>query len=115
MQHPVVTSPAALPAVPSGLPATRGAGAMRACACACAGAVLFAASVASAQVLRNGNEYGGKNHQPTQAEVSGRERAAGVALPPGQAREDARSVEQLGRQLLGAEPPSAPAAGPSRR
>ena len=72
-------------------------------------------SVASEQVLRNGDEYGGKNHQPTQAEVSGRERAAGVAPLPGQAREDTRSVEQLGRQLLGSEPPTGPAAAPSRR
>ncbi len=101
-----------------------GAGAMRAAAPASALAALLAASVASAQVPRNGDEYGGKDHEPTQAEVSGREKAAGVAPSPGQASEDNRSVEQLGSQLLGAEqadppraanPPATPLAAPDRR
>lgn len=101
-----------------------GAGAVRAAAPALALAALLAASVASAQVPRNGDEYGGKNHEPTQAEVSKRENAAGVAPSPGRANEDNRTVEQLGNQLLGAEqadppraanPPTTPLAAPDRR
>lgn len=61
---------------------------------------LLASASASAQVPRNGDEYGGKNHQPTQAEVIGRERNAGVAPSPTQAGRDTRSVEQLDKQLM---------------
>ena len=89
-----------------------------------AATLIAGAHVATAQapapLPRNGGEYGGLSHDPTQAEVSERERKAGDALPPGRAREDTRSVEDLGRQLLDAErasPPRAadlPAASPSR-
>lgn len=102
-----------------------GTSAMRAASVsALTAAVLLAASVASAQVPRNGDEYGGKDHEPTQAEVSRRENAAGVAPSPRRANEDNRSVEQLGRQLLGAEQadpprpansPATPLAAPDRR
>lgn len=64
---------------------------------------LLASASASAQVARNGDEYGGKNHQPTQAEVAGRERRAGVAPSPTQAGKDTRSVEQLDKQLMQSE------------
>lgn len=77
-------------------------------------AVLFlAASAAVAQAPRNGGEYGGLNHQPTQAEVVGRERADGVAPSRAQVDQDKRSVEQLDKQLLGAERKNPPRTAPS--
>lgn len=64
-------------------------------------AIFLIASVsASAQVTRNGDEYGGKNHQPTPAEIAQREKNAGMTPPPGQAGRDTRSVEQLDKQLM---------------
>jgi len=72
-------------------------------AVAIAVALLAAALAAFAQAPRNGDEYGGTNHQPTQAEVSEREKAAGLAPSRAQAGADTRSVEQLNRQLLDAE------------
>ncbi len=70
---------------------------------ALAAALLMAAPAAFAQAPRNGDEYNGKNHQPTKAQVVGKERAAGVAPSPARAGADNRSVEQLDRQLLGSE------------
>ena len=64
-------------------------------------AFLVAASTAAgAQTPRNGPEYGGKDHQPTQAEVTRREDKAGVAAPPAQANQNGQAVDQLGQQLL---------------
>lgn len=72
-------------------------------------AVSLVASVSAfAQVARNGDEYGGKNHQPTQAEVARRERSVGVAPSPTQAGKDTRSVEQLDKQLMQTEQASPP-------
>lgn len=72
----------------------------------------LAASVpAAAQVRRNGDEYGGKDHQPTEAEVRGRERRDGIAPSAPQVDADRRAVDQLDRQLLHEEkvdPPTAP-------
>lgn len=78
-----------------------------------AAAILIAsAAVATAQVARNGPEWGGKDHQPTQAEVGRREDQAGVLAPPAQREQDNRSVDQLDRQLLrdeAVDPPRNPA------
>ena len=64
-------------------------------------AVLLASTaVAGAQVPRNGPEWGGKDHQPTQAEVVGRENRAGVRAPPSQVQQDEQTLKQLDQQLL---------------
>lgn len=62
--------------------------------------LLAAISGAVAQRPRNGPEYGGKDHQPTQAEVAQREKQAGVAPSSAQAGQDTRSVQQLDQKLL---------------
>lgn len=62
--------------------------------------LLASAPIAVAQVARNGPEWGGKDHQPTQAEVTRREDRAGVEPSPPQAGQDKRTVQQLDRQLL---------------
>ncbi len=67
---------------------------------------------AGAQTLRNGPEYNGKNHQPTQGEVVQREKQAGVEAPPAQRQENGQAVDQLGQQLLhdeAVDPPRNPA------
>lgn len=61
---------------------------------------LIASVAASAQVARNGDEYGGKNHQPTPAEIARREKNAGMTHLPAEARRDTRSVEKLDKQLM---------------
>ena len=66
---------------------------------------------ASAQAPRNGDVYGGEDHQPTKAEVTHREDRAGVELPPAASRQDTRSIDQLGQQLLhdeAVDPPQSP-------
>ena len=63
-------------------------------------AVIAAASAAAAQAPRNGPEWGGKDHQPTQAGVERSEAQAGVRASPAQQRQDQRTVQQLDRQLL---------------
>ncbi len=65
-----------------------------------AAVLLASTAVAGAQAPSNGPEWGGKNHQPTQAEVIRREGQAGVRAPPAQVEQDTRSVQQLDRQLL---------------
>jgi hypothetical protein len=62
--------------------------------------LLASATCVLAQVPRNGPEWGGKDHQPTEAGVIGREDRAGVRAPAAELEQNARSVEQLGRQLL---------------
>lgn len=73
--------------------------------------LLASATGADAQVPRNGPEWGGKDHQPTEAEVLQRERQAGVQAPKAERNQDGRTVEQLDQQLLHKEglPPSSPA------
>jgi len=78
-----------------------------------AAAILLASAAgASAQTPRNGPEWDGKNHQPTQAGVSRREDQARVRAPPAQQQEVKRTVDQLDRQLLhdeAVDPPRNPA------
>ncbi len=64
-----------------------------------AGAMAFAPS-AWAQAARNGPEWDGKDHQPTQAGVVRREDQAGVRPPPAVVQQDKRTVEQIDKQLL---------------
>lgn len=68
---------------------------------------------ALAQVARNGPEWGGKDHQPTEAGVIRREDQAGVRPPAAQVRQNKRTVEQLDRQLLH-DDPSRRSAAPTR-
>ena len=78
-----------------------GASAVRGCPAVGLAAILLLASAgAEAQAQRNGPEWGGMNHQPTQGQVVQRERRAGVRPPPAQVQQDDRSVQQLDRQLL---------------
>ncbi len=82
-----------------------------------AGAMLLLAVPAAAQPARNGPEWGGKDHQPTEGEVVRRERQDGVAPSPAERGQDARTVQQLDRQLLHdetADPPTN-AASPAPR
>lgn len=72
---------------------------MRAAAGGLAAALLLA-PVALAQVARNGPEWGGLDHQPTQAGVVRRETEAGVRAPPAQQQQNGQTVQQLDRQLL---------------
>ncbi len=71
---------------------------------------------AGAQVSRNGPEYGGKDHQPTQDEVIQRERQAGTRPPEGQVDQNQRTLDQLDQKLLREEgldtPRSPPPAAP---
>jgi len=53
-----------------------------------------------AQAPRNGPEWGGKDHQPTDAGVIRREDRAGARALAAEFAQNARSVDQLGRQLL---------------
>lgn len=62
--------------------------------------LLASATGAGAQVPRNGPEWGGKDHQPTEAETLKLENQAGVQAPKDQREEDKRTVQQLDRQLL---------------
>ena len=74
-----------------------------------AGAMLLLAVPAAAQPARNGPEWGGKDHQPTEAGVVRRERQDGVAPSPAERSQDARTVQQLDQQLLhdeAVDPPS---------
>ena len=66
---------------------------------------------ALAQPARIANEYDGKNHQPTPAEVSKADENAGLNPAPAGGT-DARSVDQLNKQLLhdeAVDPPTNPA------
>ena len=62
--------------------------------------VLACVPGAEAQATRNGPEWGGKNHQPTRAQVTRREDNAGVQPSPAQASQNGQAVDQLGQQLL---------------
>lgn len=57
------------------------------------------APCAFAQPARIANEYDGKKHQPTPAEISKADESAGLNPPPAGGT-DARSVRQLDKQLL---------------
>lgn len=88
--------------------------AMTVSAAALLATLLGAVPAAHAQVRRNGDEYGGKNHQPTKAEVVGREHRDKVAPPPAQAGAEQRAVDKLDRQLLHDEKVDPPVAPSSR-
>ena len=75
--------------------------------------LLASATGVAAQVPRNGPEWGGKDHQPTEAETLQAERRAGVEASKAQRNQNAQTVEQLDQQLLreeGLNPNPAPAA-----
>jgi hypothetical protein len=74
--------------------------------------LVVSTAVAGAQTPRNGPEWGGKNHQPTQAGVAKRESRAGVQAPVAERQENGQAVDRLGQQLLHDEtvdPPRNPA------
>ena len=78
-----------------------GSGTVRAGAIAVVLSAMAAAMApAHAQAPRKGPEGDGKNHQPTQSGVVGRETQAGVRPSPAQEQQDNRTVEQLDRKLL---------------
>ncbi len=58
---------------------------------------------------RNANIWNGQAHQPTQGRVLSRERAAGVALPPGQRAAETATLDRLSHGLGGGHvrPPAA--------
>ncbi len=62
--------------------------------------LLASATGAGAQGRRNGPEWGGLDHQPTQSEVLRREKQAGVRAPKQQVDQNKRAVDQLDQQLL---------------
>ena len=62
--------------------------------------LLASATGAGAQVPRNGPEWGGKDHQPTEGATLGAERRAGVEAPKAEQNQDSRTVDQIDRQLL---------------
>ena len=60
-----------------------------------------AAAIAQAQTpTREGNIWGWRDHQPTEAEIQQSERAAGVEPTPAQKDSNAATVDQLYQQLL---------------
>ena len=72
-------------------------------------ALAVAASVTpvAADPTRNGNIWGGHDHQPTQGEVHASELASGVAAPASQQRAAGDEVDRLYRELLHQVPPAA--------
>jgi outer membrane biogenesis lipoprotein LolB len=50
---------------------------------------------------RDANVWGWHDHQPTQAEVVQKEKAAGVVASPSQRDSSAATVDELYRQILG--------------
>ena len=84
---------------------------MRAAGLGLLAALSACAAPALAQPARIANEYDGKNHQPTPAEVSKGDENAGLNPAPAGGT-DARSVQQLDKQLLhdeAVDPPRNPA------
>jgi len=74
--------------------------------------LISSTAAAGAQTLRNGPEWDGKKHQPTQAGVAQRESRAGVQAPPAERQENGQAVDQLGQRLLhdeAVDPPRNPA------
>jgi hypothetical protein len=66
--------------------------------------VALAPTIAAAQTARNGparngNVWDGKAHQPTAADVTGRERQSGIAPPDPHARAQQEDLDRMGRQL----------------
>jgi hypothetical protein len=59
-----------------------------------------AAFTQSGVPTREGNIWGWRDHQPTEAEVSRKEAAAGIALAPSLRASNAATVDELFRQLM---------------
>ncbi len=59
---------------------------------------MLATEAAQAQPARNGNVYDGVRHQPTQSDVTGKEKQDG--LPPPPPGDNTGAVDKLGQQLL---------------
>lgn len=65
-------------------------------------ALLAAPAAAFAQSgvpTREGNVWDWRDHQPTEAEVSQKEKAAGIAPTPSQRNSDSAAVDELYQQL----------------
>ena len=72
-----------------------------------ASALLLTSAPAFAQApSRIDNIWNGRHHEPNPAAVRRREKADGL-LPPGTARRETRTTDQLARQLLKGEPTAA--------
>lgn len=54
----------------------------------------------SAAATREGNVWGWRDHQPTEAEISRKEKATGIAPGPSQRDDDAATVDDLYQQLM---------------
>ena len=54
------------------------------------------------QLPEQGNRWGARAHQPSQAEVTQQEQSAGVARSPQQQRETNNELEGLGQKLMNA-------------
>ena len=54
------------------------------------------------QLPEQGNRWGAKAHQPTQAEVTQQEQSAGIARSPQRQRETNNELEGLGQKLMNA-------------
>jgi hypothetical protein len=50
--------------------------------------------------VRNGNVWDWRDHQPTEAGVSQKEKAAGIAPAPARVRSNSATVDELYQQLL---------------
>ncbi len=64
-----------------------------------ASVTLLLPGAAGAQTARNANIYNGTGHEPAAGPVRNDERAAGVALPPGQADQQTKDLESMDKQL----------------
>ena len=62
--------------------------------------IVLALPMAALGQARNGNVWDWKAHEPSAPAVQDAERSNGIALPPQQAEQQNREVEQLGHQLL---------------
>jgi hypothetical protein len=58
------------------------------------------ASGQSQPPTREGNIWGWRDHQPTEAEIQRDERAAGIAPPPSQTDSNSAEVDRIYRELL---------------
>ena len=54
------------------------------------------------QLPENGNRWGARAHQPSQAEVTQQEQSAGVARSPQQRRETDNQLESVSQKLMSA-------------
>lgn len=76
------------------------------------GLAIPAAVQAADPPARNGPIWNGHQHEPTPS-TTAEERNVGVAPPPGQARAEQGTVDQLYRNLTGGDPQAGTVAGPN--